>query len=136
MANAQQALMALCDEPVGVRFDQVGDQIKQQADGFAKVNPVFVVRLEAPERFRYIWGPAEWARDASLGKADMEEAIILSATNEKITAVRVDAEGVTQMYSLFPDKNLVFFTQHRYVAPHMGGVPNSSSFYARCEFSR
>lgn len=136
MAHAQQALVATCGEPVGTRYDQVGGLIKQQADGFAGVNPVFFVSAEAPTKLRFVWGPAAWARDQLQLRSHMQEAIIISATSEKLTAVRVEPEGVTQMYSLYPDKGLVFFTQHRYIAPHMGGVPTSSSFYANCEFSR
>ena len=61
----------------------------------------------------------------------LQDASIIDSTPEKITAVRVYVGGVTQMYSLYPTKGLVYFTQHRFIA---GQVPTASTFYATCEF--
>jgi len=105
--------------------------VKQQEDGFTGVNPTFIITREAPGRLRFLWGPAAWARDALQMRERLQEASVIDATPEKITAVRVEPQGVTQMYSLYPTKGLVYFTQHRFI---VGRVPTASTFYASCEF--
>ena len=130
-AYAQQILYARCGEPVGTRYDQVEGQVKQQADGFTGVNPTFIITKEAPKRLTFLWGPAAWAREAAQIRERLQDASVLEATPEKITAIRVEPGGVTQMYSLYPTKGLVYFTQHRFI---MGQVPTASTYYATCEF--
>ena len=135
LSNAKPVLTATCGEPVGTRYDQVNGEVVSKADGFTGVAPIFILDDENPKKLTFVWGPAAWARDELKLKANAQEAVVISITSDKITAVRVEGEGVTQMYSLYPGKGLVFFTQHRYIAPHMGGVPTTSSFYAKCAFS-
>jgi len=130
---AQQMLYARCGEPVGTRYDQVDGRIQQQADGFAGVSPTFIITKAAPDRLTFLWGPAAWAREALQMRERLQDAAIVDATPEKITAVRVEPGGVTQMYSLYPTKGLVYFTQHRFI---VGQVPTASTFYAKCEFTK
>ena len=131
LGYAQQMLYARCGEPVCIRYDQVEGKIKQQEDGFAGVSPTFIISKEAPRRLTFLWGPASWARDELQIRERLQYASVLDATAEKITAVRVEPGGVTQMYSLYPTKGLVYFTQHRFI---VGQVPTASTFYATCEF--
>lgn len=132
----QTTFVARCGEPVGTRYDSNGGQVISKADGFTGVNPIFVVTGETPDKIRFVWGPAQWARDELKLKAHMQEATIISSTPRKITAIRVEAGGVTQMYSLYPDDGLVYFTQHRYITLTEPGVPTTSTFYSKCDFVR
>jgi len=134
-AFAKPILTATCEEPIGSRFDQVSGKVEIRDDGFTGVRPVFILDDEKPGKLLFIWGPAQWAKDAGVETKALE-AIIVSTTADKITAVRLDdqAAGVMQMFSLYPAKGLIYFTQHRYLNA-AGGVPNSSTYYARCRFS-
>jgi hypothetical protein len=133
-ATAKPILTATCGEPVGTRYDQENGVVRVKSDGFSGVNPVFIIDDEKLKTLTFIWGPAGWAKKELEMKANAQEAVIILFTEEKITAVRVEEQGVTQMYSLYPTKGLVFFTQHRYIT-FAGGVPTTSTFYARCSFS-
>jgi hypothetical protein len=134
-ANSQLIWIARCEEPKGTRVDYVEGQPRQQEDGFSGVNPIFILSTETPNRIKFLWGPAEWARDALKLKERIQEALIIDQTPEKVTAINVQPYGVTQMYSLYPTKGLVYFTQHRMIAPQMGGVPSAATFYATCSFT-
>lgn len=131
---AKPIVTATCGEPVGTRYDQEGGVVRAKADGFSGVNPVFIIDDEKPRTLTFIWGPADWAKGELGARPSAQEAIIISVTGEKITAVRVEEQGVTQMYSLYPSKGLVFFTQHRYITL-AGGVPTTSTFHSKCVFS-
>ena len=131
-ATAKPILTATCDEPVGTRYDQENGVVRTKSDGFSGVNPVFIIDDEKPKTLTFIWGAADWAKKELKMKATAQEAVIISFTEEKITAIRVEEQTVTQMYSLYPSKGLVFFTQHRYI---IGGVPTASTFYSTCSFS-
>lgn len=133
-AQAKPVLTVTCSQPTGQRFDQVAGNIQPKNDGFDGVNPVFIIDDQRPKIITFIWGPAEWARDALKMKAAAQEAFIVSATEDKITAVRLEGDNITQMYSLFPKKGLVLFSQHRYI-DLAGGVPNVGMFYSKCSFS-
>jgi hypothetical protein len=130
---AQSGLYARCGEPVGTRYDQVTGKVKQQADGFTGVNPTFIITKEAPGTLTFLWGPAAWARESLQLRERLRDAVIVDVTPEKITAVRIEPGGVTQMYSLYPTKGIVFFTQHRFI---FDDIPSASTFYAVCEFIR
>jgi hypothetical protein len=130
---AQPTLYARCSEPQGTRFDQVEGEVRQQLDGFAGVNPTFIITKEAPAKLSFLWGPADWARDSLQIQQRIQDAAIIDVTPEKVTAIRVDSGGVTQMYSLYPEMGIVYFTQHRFI---MGSVPSASTFHARCEFTK
>lgn len=134
-AFAKPVMTATCDEPVGNRIDQVGGKIQRREDGFTGVNPVFILDDEKPGKLLYIWGPAKWARDSGVETKALEASIV-SVTGDKLTAVRVDDHtfGVVHMYSLYPAKGLVFFTQHRHLNVD-GGVPSSATYHARCKFA-
>ena len=108
--------------------------VRQKEDGFSGVNPTFFFSADGTRKITFLWGPAAWARDELRLRDNLQEAIVIQATADKITAVRIEADNVSQLYSLYPGNGIVYFTQHRLIAPHLGGVPTSSSFYARCEF--
>jgi hypothetical protein len=131
---AQQSFLARCAEPVGIRHDQVDGQIRSQPDGFSGVTPIFMFSSETPSRLNFVWGPAAWARDELRLRQNLQSAVIVQMSPEKITAVRVEDGGVAQMYSVYPSRRLVFFTQHRLIAPHLGGVPSTATFHTACEF--
>lgn len=133
MAVAKPVLTVNCGEPSGSRYDQIESKIKQQVDGFAGANPLFVWDDSKPKSLMVVWGIAKWAKDAGL-PSNAEEATIVFSSEDMISAVMVDELGAVKMYSLFPGKHLVYFTQHRYLNA-MGGVPNTSSFYASCAFT-
>jgi len=132
IAFAQKPFVARCSEPTGTRYDQIEGKMQLQADGFTGVNPMFIVTADSPRKLTYLWGPAAWAKDALKLRENLMDAAIVDWSPEKITAIRVEPFGVTQMYSLYPTKGLVYFTQHRMI---MDGIPNTSTFYARCEFT-
>jgi hypothetical protein len=134
-ALADLAFIARCGEPVGVKFEQAEADVKQQPDAFAGVNPTFIVTTDAPRRLTFLWGPAAWARDAQKLIENLRDADIIYSSPEHITAVRVEAPGLMQVYSLYPSRGLMFFTQHRMVEAPPGGAPAASTFYAKCEFS-
>ncbi len=134
VAHAKPVLTATCGQPIGQRLDQVAGSIQSKSDGFDGVNPVFIIDDQKPKVVTYIWGPAEWARDVLKMKAAAQDALIVSATDDKITAVRLEGENIIQMYSLFPKKGLVLFSQHRYI-DLAGGVPTVGMFHAKCTFS-
>jgi hypothetical protein len=129
-------LTAVCEEPRGIRIDQVEGAIKTGDDSFTGVNPVFIIDDAKPDVLTLVWGPTKAVQDAGVPTPAVE-AQIVSRIAAKITAVRVDdAEyGVVHMYSLYPDKSLVYFTQHRYLNA-AGGVPTASTYFAKCRFSR
>jgi len=135
-SNAEPVLTAMCNEPVGVRYDLIDGKILKRDDGYSGVNPVFIIGDDNPDKMIFIWGPANAAK--SIGyETKALEAVIVSTTKDKITAIRLDdpAYGVVHMYSLYPSKGLVYFTQHRSLALS-GVIPNSSTYYARCKFTR
>ena len=132
---AKPALTVLCEEPIGTRYDQVNGVVRIKTDGFTGVKPVFIFDDEKPKILTFIWGPAEWAQRELGVKPSAQEANIISSTEEKITAIRIEEGGVTHMYSLYPSRSLIFFTQHRFITL-TGGVPTSSTFYAKCTFNR
>ena len=132
---ARPVLTVICEEPIGTRYDQVSGVVVTKADGFSGVKPVFIFDDEKPKILTFIWGPAEWAQRELGLKPSAQEANIISVTEEKITAIRIEEKGVTHMYSLYPSKSLVFFTQHRFITLATNGVPTSSTFYAMCAFN-
>jgi hypothetical protein len=136
LAHRTPTLTAVCEEPSGNRVDLVDQTIRRGDDSFGGVNPVFIIDDAKPGVLTVVWGPTKAVQDAGVPTSAIE-AQIISQIDTKITAVRIDdAEyGVVHMYSLFPEKGLVFFTQHRYLNA-AGGVPTASTFYAKCRFSR
>jgi hypothetical protein len=136
VAHRAPVLTAVCEEPSGVRVDLVGQTIKKGDDSFTGVKPVFIIDDAKPGILTLVWGPTKSVQDAG-APSPAVEAQIVSQIDTKITAVRIDDPeyGVVHMYSLYPDKGLVFFTQHRYLNA-AGGVPTASTFYTRCRFSR
>jgi len=136
LAHRSPILTAVCDEPSGVRVDLVGQTLKKGDDSFTGVKPVFISDDAKPDVLTVVWGPTKAVQDAAVPTPAIE-AQVISRIDAKITAVRIDdAEyGVVHMYSLYPEKGLVFFTQHRYLTA-AGGVPTASTFYAKCRFSR
>lgn len=134
-ATSQAAFIARCGEPTGIRFEQVDGELRQQADGFPGVNPTFMITNEAPRRLTFLWGPAAWARDAQKLMDNLQDADIILSTADVITAMRIDNGGGTHLYSLFPKRGLLQFTQHRLAEPKAGGAAAASTFHAKCEFS-
>lgn len=132
--QAKPILTVTCDEPTGTRYDQVHGKITQQPDGFAGIKPAFIVDDVKAKYVTVIWGDAKWARDAGIPSSNAEDALVLSIDDGRITAVIVDEYGAAKMYSLYPTKGLIYFSQHKYMNV-MDGVPVSSSFYANCTFS-
>lgn len=112
-ALAKPVLTVTCSEPSGSRYDFVQGQLKQQPDGFSGATPVFVLDDSKPKNLTVIWGNAKWAKDAGIPPS-AEDASIQFANENMITAVFVDALGAVKMYSLYPEKGVVYFTQHRY----------------------
>ena len=132
--QAKPVLTATCTQPIGQRYDQFDGSVQQKKDGFDGVSPIFIIDDQRPKILTYIWGPAEWARDALKLKASAQEAVIVSISDEKITAVQIESENIIKMYSLFPKRGLVFLSQHRYI-DLAGGVPTVGMFYSKCNFS-
>lgn len=135
ICNAKPVLTVTCGEPTGIRYDQINGKIEKRDDGFSGVTPVFIVDDEKPGKLLFVWGPAKWAKNVGVETKALE-AVVVSITDDKLTAVRIDdpAFGVVHMYSLYPEKGLVYFTQHRYLNA-AGGIPSSSTFYSRCNFA-
>ena len=133
-STAKPVVTVTCAEPIGSRYDLQDGVVRAQADRFSGVRPVFILDDDKPKVLTFIWGPADWAKRELGVQQSAQEAIIVSVTAEKITAIRTEEQGVTQMYSLYPSSGLVFFTQHRYVAL-AGGVPTASTFHSKCTFS-
>jgi hypothetical protein len=134
-ATADLAFIARCGEPVGVKFEQVEGDVKQQPDGFAGINPTFIVTTDAPRRLTFLWGPAAWARDAQKLVENLRDADIVYSSPEHITAVRVEPPGIMQVYSLYPPKGVMFFSQHRMFEGAPDKAPAASTVWAKCEFS-
>jgi hypothetical protein len=129
-------IVVTCGEPTGNRYNMVAGEVKPQPDGFTGARPVIIVPVNPDSTvLSYSWGPAQWAADAGLPRT-LDHAVIVSRTQEKITAVAVfdDPAGVVQVISLFPTKGLVLMSQHKYMQV-AGGVPTAGTFYARCKFS-
>jgi hypothetical protein len=133
-AMCKPVLTATCGEPVGTRYDQENGVLLTKPDGFSGVTPVFILDDEKPKVITFIWGAAAWVQKELDQKVSAQEAVIVSTSKDKITAVRVEEGGVTQMYSLYPQKGLVFFTQHRFITL-ADGVPTASTFYSKCSFT-
>lgn len=135
LAHRAPTLTAVCEDPSGVRVDLMGPTIKRGDDSFTGVKPVFIIDDAKPGVLTIVWGPTKAVQDAGVPTPAIE-AQIISQIDTKITAVRIDdAEyGVVHLYSLYPGKGLVFFTQHRYLNA-AGGVPTASTYYANCRFS-
>jgi hypothetical protein len=132
---AQLAFIARCGEPAGIRLEEAQGEVRHQPDGFPGVNPTFIVTTEAPRRLTFLWGPAAWARDAQKLMENLRDADIIESTPERITAVRADVAGVSQMYTLYPTKGWFYFTQHRVGDAAQGGAPTASTFHAKCEYT-
>ena len=87
---AKPVFTATCGTPVGTRYDQVNSTLVEKPDGFTGVNPIFIIDDQRPTKLTYIWGPAEWAKNELKIKAEAQEALIISKTVDKITAVVVE----------------------------------------------
>lgn len=133
---AQETWVAQCEEPKGNRIDYIDGRAQEKPDGFSDVKPIFIFSSESPTKLKFLWSPAEWARNSLKLREGLQEAIVIDRTPDKLTAINVQANGITQMYSLYPSKGLVYFTQHRYIAPQTAGVASTSTFFARCTFTK
>ena len=125
---AKPSLIITCGDLKGTRFDSPDGRTKTSTDGITNFPPQFILDNEKPDQLIVFWGRSR-------------EAAILSKTKNQITAIRVmpaELPGVVamdevHMYSLYPQTGTLYFTLHRF---QNSGVPNSSSFYADCKFSR
>jgi hypothetical protein len=125
-----QVMSAACSEPKGTRFDQVAAEVKQDSDGFAGVNPQFVISANNPKLLTVIWPDTK-----SMGAAarqNTHEAAIIDSSPDMVTAV-VLYEARVNMYTLFPKKGIVYMSTHRQI-PFGQGVANSALFYMLCKF--
>lgn len=125
---AKPSIIVTCGDLKGTRFDSHDGRMKISADGITNFPPQFILDDEKPNQLTVVWGRSK-------------EAIILSKTKNQISAVRVmpaESPGMVamdevHMYSLYPQTGTLYFTLHRF---QNSGVPNSSSFYADCKFSK
>jgi hypothetical protein len=129
-AAQSQVMSAACSEPKGIRFDQIASEMKQDSDGFAGVNPQFVISANNPRRLTVIWPDTK-----SMGAAarqNTHEAVIIDSSPEMVTAVML-YEASVNMYTLFPQKGIVYMSTHRQL-PFGSGIPNGALFYMLCKF--
>jgi hypothetical protein len=89
-AMCKPVLTATCGEPVGTRYDQENGVLLTKPDGFSGVTPVFILDDEKPKVITFIWGAAAWVQKELDQKVSAQEAVIVSTSKDKITAVRVE----------------------------------------------
>ena len=132
-ASAQsQLISAACSEPKGTRYDHVNGQIKQDSDGFAGINPQFVISANNPKRLTVIWPDTESMGDAA--RQNTHEALIIDSSSDMITAI-ILYDSRVNMYTLFPRKGIAYMSTHRQI--NFGAeVPNGALFYMNCKFER
>jgi hypothetical protein len=125
-----QTLSASCSEPKGTRFDQAEGSVKQNSDGFAGVNPQFVVSSSNPKRLTVIW-PDSRSMGTS-ARQNAHEAVIIDSSPEMLTAI-VLFDARATMYTLFPKRGIAYMSTHRQI--DLGaGVQNGALFYMNCKF--
>lgn len=129
-AAAEPALTVKCGEPKGTRFDLMGGKIETDTDAFTGVNPLFIFDNDKPGVVTVFWGHTEKYGTPPLTSA--KEASIISKTAKQITAVRVAANNLVELYSLFPQEEVLYYTEHYHGFPIF--APGSKSFYAKCSF--
>jgi len=136
-AFSESILTAVCEEPGGVRFDFVNGKINTSPDGFSGVNPSFIVIKDKPKKLIVIWGAAKIGDIQP--PANAKEVDIVSITKNQITALEVAPTGdAVIMYSVYPQKGIVYMTQHRYLTiggTDSSGTPNNASYYCKCTVS-
>jgi hypothetical protein len=123
-------LTATCSEPKGTRFDQADGAIKQNSDGFAGVNPQFVLSSTNPKRLTVIWPDSRSV--GSSARQNAHEAVIIDSSPAMITAI-VLFDARATMYTLFPNRGIAYMSTHRQI--DIGaGVQNGALFYMNCKF--
>ena len=125
-------LSAACSEPKGTRYDHVNGQIKQDSDGFAGINPQFVISANNPKRLTVIWPDTKSMGDAA--RQNTHEALIIDSSPDMITAI-ILYDSRVNMYTLFPRKGIAYMSTHRQI--NFGAeVPNGALYYMNCKFER
>lgn len=124
---AKPSLIVDCCDLKGMRFDSKNGQTKTSSDGITGFTSKFIFMTYNQDKVMVLWGGSH-------------EASVVRRTKNQITAVRaipsknpgMVAMDEVHMYSLYPQRGILYFTLHRYLN---NGVPNSASFYADCKFS-
>jgi hypothetical protein len=136
-ANGKPILTAVCELPVGSRFDQTDGKVQQSKDNLIDAYPAFIVDDADPSKLLIVFSPTK-----PVGiPTGAERATILTNSARLLTAVLtrpnigLNHNDTVEMYSLFPEKGLMFYTKHIYL-PLGGGIPSSVTFYSSCQFAR
>jgi hypothetical protein len=129
-AQAPTLMSAVCSEPVGVRYDRVGNTTERSDDGFSGVHPRFIFSKSNPGVLTVIWPDSAKLGDSA--KQNTLEATIVSVDDSMITAAA--AYGVrVDLYSLFPKRGVAFMSTHKTI-PTSPEIPSAALFKLECKF--
>jgi hypothetical protein len=95
-------------------------------------HPSFLLAEDRPQTLQVTWGNPSSVQEAEHAQARTFDASILSATEDRITAVYQSGEAVW-MYSLFPKLGIGYFSTHNHIP--FGYTSRSVSTYALCHFA-
>jgi hypothetical protein len=96
-------------------------------------HPSFLLEEDQPQKLQVSWGSPPTTQETGHTQARTFDASILSATEDRITAVYQSGEAVW-MYSLFPKLGIGYFSTHNPIP--FGYTSRSVSTYALCHFVR
>jgi hypothetical protein len=131
--QARPVMTITCTEPSGPRTDYYGGKFEDKKDGFDSVTPTFIFDDEKPEQVTVIFGPAKWVKDAGYDPGAFEATVLLK-NSEQITMIASTGTHIGQMYSIFPEKGIGYFTLHKYL-PFEGGVASTATLISKCKLA-
>lgn len=130
-SHAGDILSASCSEPVGIRYDRVGEKTIRNDDGFSGIKPQFIFSKSNPSKLTVVWPDSK-----TLGvnaKQQAHEATIIDINESMISAVVVYEQQRVNLYTLFPPQGVAFMSTHRNI-PVQGGIPSGAIFKLECKF--
>ena len=99
-------------------------------DRFTGVKPLFIFSTDNPDVVTVAWGHTE--KYGTPPPSAAKEASVLSKSPKQITAIRIAPNNLVEVYSLYPQEGILYYSEHSHGFPL--SAPNSRSFYAKCAF--
>ena len=129
-SHSQALMSATCSEPVGIRYDRVGEKTERSDDGFSGVRPQFVLSKGKPPKLTVIWPDAN--TPGYNVKQNAHEASIVDFSDTMISAIALYERRIN-LYTLFPLQGIAFMSTHKTI-PLKGGIPSGAIFKLECKF--
>jgi hypothetical protein len=138
--EAKSLLRITCDDPKGTEMSYGRGllglwelKMSTATAEYPGAQPLFLLDEDQPQQLQVTWGSPPSVQETGQTQARTFDASVLSATEDRITAVHQSAEAVW-MYSLFPKLGIGYFSTHNHIP--FGYTSRSVSTYALCQFTR